>query len=952
MGKSSLNKKKLTLKTFKHLLSIKLIMNNREKKEKLEKSGITVCSGWKRGCFNETIDGYKKCLNCREKERIKDKKLRTSKINNAITFNKNNEDKKMCKICNGIESSKTFDIETVKCSECSEKSKIICKIRNPREQDKAKLYDYKKSAKKRNLEFEISDDDFLNIVKQPCHYCKYNDSVIGVDRKDSNKGYIYNNVLPCCEQCNLMKNNSTYDNFIAMCKHISTINNKIKEKLDHILFHVSPNGQYAKYKLDAERRNIPFELSRDELKSIVLNKCTYCNTSGDGYYGSGAGGIDRVDSSKGYIFSNCVPCCFSCNQMKLNYSKDNFINQCYKITSNLNFPDTLETDIINFFEKYSHNKEKIQRQMPTFYHSNDFYEYRKWSGNLDDLIKIKIELEFVENSDQKDIWNYYRWIISSLKTFKPNNFIGRIICILVKDSITNKYLGIMSLSSDIIGMEDRDKAIGWTNENKIKNKKINHLMNLSTCVSIQPFGFNFNGGKLLAKLAFSKEVIDKFYEKFNQELLAIVTTGLYGKSVQYDRLQEIKYIGKTKGNSIYWIPENITEKCRKYLKLHHNYDTTGFKKLAVISKIILVLNLNKDDVLASNEKSIYLGFTRLDSKKYLCEKIDKLNKYNFKSAQEIFNDWMNRWAIQRYTHLKNNNKIESHNYIKSTERTSRYKEKLKKELGEEKYKELISIQNQKTYNNKKSTLNNIINTNPNIIKKIEYIEKKPAKKIDETNPDKLLLPINFTHFIENSDEYFAFNKYVNKVRHASKYKLRSTNIQKEFDDFVKIINLKFPELNIPPYTIPNILEKQSDKSVSKENLTIIKPVMPTNFSICRINDIDYIQFCKKIDDKKHQYKTKINSYDIQSELNRFIQELNEKYDFGLNPSEYKIINTNEWKTTNNIVIHEDTPEKIAQRERTNKYLEKQKQEIGEDNFKKLKAEYAKKYRNKNKEIEV
>ena len=111
-------------------------------------------------------------------------------------------------------------------------------------------------------------------------------------------------------------------------------------------------------------------------------------------------------------------------------------------------------------------------------------------------------------------------------------------------------------------------------------------MNLSTCVSIQPFGYNFNGGKLLAKLAFSKEVMNKFKEKFNQELLVISTTGLYGKSVQYDRLKELEYVGKTKGNSIYWIPDGITTKCREYLKLYHNYETSGLKKLSVISKII------------------------------------------------------------------------------------------------------------------------------------------------------------------------------------------------------------------------------------------------------------------------------------------------------------------------------------------------------------------------------
>mgnify|MGYP000381942140 CR=1 FL=1 len=306
---------------------------------------------------------------------------------------------------------------------------------------------------------------------------------------------------------------------------------------------------------------------------------------------------------------------------------------------------------------------------------------------------------------------------------------------------------------------------------------------------------------------------------------------------------------------------------------------------------------------------------------------------------------MNRWAIQRYTHLFNQNKIESNNYTKSTERTSRYKEKLKKDLGEEKYKELVSIQNKKSYSNKKMLLNNMLTSNND---NIVHINKPLIKKVDNTNPNKLVLPANFTHFIENSDNYFAFNKHVNKVRLSTKYKLRSANIQKEFDDFVTIVNIKFPELKFPLYKIPNIPEFQPEKpeaNIPPNTVTnIAKPVMPSNFSICSVNNIDYIQFCKKIDGQRYQYKTKINSYDLDSELIKFIDDLNNKYGLNLNKFQLKIANTNGWKTTNKIIEHFDTPEKIAQRESTQRYQEKLKQTMGVDEFNKQKAQYAKTYR--------
>ena len=54
------------------------------------------------------------------------------------------------------------------------------------------------------------------------------------------------------------------------------------------------------------------------------------------------------------------------------------------------------------------------------------------------------------------------------------------------------------------------------------------------------------------------------------------------------------------------------------------------------------------------------------------------------------------------------------------------------------------------------------------------------------------------------------------------------------------------------------------------------------FSITTINNIDYIQFCKKINDKRYQYKIKITSYNLQKELEKFIDSLNINYSLNLN----------------------------------------------------------------------
>ena len=77
---------------------------------------------------------------------------------------------------------------------------------------------YKRNAKGKGLVWELSLEDFTELVKSPCSYCgslpqrvfkKHHSSSIfirnGIDRKDSAIGYIKENAVPCCWECNRLK---------------------------------------------------------------------------------------------------------------------------------------------------------------------------------------------------------------------------------------------------------------------------------------------------------------------------------------------------------------------------------------------------------------------------------------------------------------------------------------------------------------------------------------------------------------------------------------------------------------------------------------------------------------------------------------------------------------------------------------------------------------------------
>ena len=82
---------------------------------------------------------------------------------------------------------------------------------------------YKNNARRREIEFTLTRDDFNTLCTSPCSYCGQSSGqqyVNGIDRIDSNSGYVASNVTSCCKICNYMKNTLGQRAFIEHCKKV------------------------------------------------------------------------------------------------------------------------------------------------------------------------------------------------------------------------------------------------------------------------------------------------------------------------------------------------------------------------------------------------------------------------------------------------------------------------------------------------------------------------------------------------------------------------------------------------------------------------------------------------------------------------------------------------------------------------------------------------------------
>jgi hypothetical protein len=189
-----------------------------------------------------------------------------------------------------------------------------------------RLEAFKKGASKRGLDFLLGDTEAFDMFQQPCYYCAEPSSptyLTGIDRKNNDLGYTTDNTVPCCSHCNRTKICLTETEFIKVRCHIASFNRLYDGSLYPHVFRraaATVSQQLWSYKYHAKKRG-GTDLHPSVFAQMLAAPCTYCGLPT-------ANGIDRVDSKCGYVRGNVVPCCYTCNILKLTYSREEFLDKC------------------------------------------------------------------------------------------------------------------------------------------------------------------------------------------------------------------------------------------------------------------------------------------------------------------------------------------------------------------------------------------------------------------------------------------------------------------------------------------------------------------------------------------------------------------------------------------------------------------------------------------------
>ena len=283
-------------------------------------------------------------------------------------------------------------------------------------------------------------------------------------------------------------------------------------------------------------------------------------------------------------------------------------------------------------------------------------------SNIRDMDQTIVEISeidpILEVADDGEEFNHLRRLVHS---FEWVHTVGRLIKLIVRDKPTNKVLGIITIGSDLVSVDCREHYIGWSEHHKHHLKKLNHTAVASSIVPTQPFGFNMLGGKLIACLATTDLIRDIWKDRYNDDLVGLTTTSLFGSFSMYNNIPHWKKVGVSKGKVFLKPDKDIYQYWLDHVRNNHRDDyneimkgmKTGAKQ-KMLNYIFRMLNIKGSEYYINQQRGVYFCPFYINTNEYLRNEIDASKlvfRSQIKGGLDYIKDWWTPKAINRYKKL-------------------------------------------------------------------------------------------------------------------------------------------------------------------------------------------------------------------------------------------------------------------------------------------------------------
>jgi len=220
---------------------------------------------------------------------------------------------------------------------------------------------------------------------------------------------------------------------------------------------------------------------------------------------------------------------------------------------------------------------------------------------------------------------------SSKITWRPSP--GRHLFYVLTHS--QDIIALIAMSSPVMNMKRRDIFLGLPcHDMRRKGLELRHYLDLSVCVGIQPLAWHWNIGKLAAMVAPTLGL--QYKEKYGSDLKGVVTTSVWGRSSQYNRVYH--HIGFSSGMGSEHVSNNEIKVMREALKRANIKVTWKHSRMGTISayrtKILGRISESRRSLTHGHKRAIYYH-----------------PSVNY-PWQEAVKMWYVRWGYPRYERTK------------------------------------------------------------------------------------------------------------------------------------------------------------------------------------------------------------------------------------------------------------------------------------------------------------